>query len=168
MAGKPKRMSLVKQILRMHHQGKGYKTIAKALQVSKNTVKSYVGKVKISRIPIASLLALENPELEAALLSGNPAYRDERYLPLKEKLDYYLKELKKTGVNRVVLWEEYKSEHSENHYCYSQFCSVLRQHKLAGKPSLVLEHHLGDKLYIDFAGKPLSYIDRQTGEEIQV
>lgn len=168
MAGKPKRMSLVKQLLRMHKAGKGYKTIARSLNVSKNTVKSYVDKVKISRIPIASLLALEDPELEAALLSGNPAYRDERYLPLKEKLDDYLKELKKTGVNRVVLWEEYKTEHSENHYCYSQFCSVLRQHKLAGKPSLVLEHHPGDKLYIDFAGKPLSYIDRQTGEEIQV
>lgn len=76
MAGKPKRMSLVKQILRMYHQGKGYKTIARSLSVSKNTVKSYVGKVKISRIPIASLLTLEDPELEAALLSGNPAYRD--------------------------------------------------------------------------------------------
>lgn len=168
MAGKPKRMSLVKQILRMHYQGKGHKTIARALNVSKNTVKSYVGKVKISRIPIASLLALEDPELEAALLSGNPAYRDERYLVLKEKLDYYHRELKKTGVNRVVLWEEYKAEHPDHHYCYSQFCVVLRQHKIAGKPSSILEHHPGDKLYIDFAGKPLSYIDKQTGEEINV
>ena len=168
MAGKPKRMSLIKQILRMHYQGKGYKTIARALNVSKNTVKSYVGKVKVSRIPIASLLALEDPELEAALLSGNPAYRDERYLVLKEKLDYYHRELKKTGVNRVVLWEEYKAEHPDHHYCYSQFCVVLRQHKIAGKPSSILEHHPGDKLYIDFAGKPLSYIDKQTGEEINV
>ena len=45
---------------------------------------------------------------------------------------------------------------------------VLRQHKIAGKPSSVLEHHPGDKLYIDFAGKPLSYVDKQTGEEINV
>lgn len=30
MAGKPKRMSLVKQILRMHYQGKGFKTIARS------------------------------------------------------------------------------------------------------------------------------------------
>ena len=152
----------------MHHQGKGYKTIARALRVSKNTVKNYVGKVKVSRIPIASLLALEDPQLQPALLSGNPAYRDERYIPLKEKLDYYIRELKKTGVNRVVLWQEYKAEHPSNHYCYSQFCAVLRQHQIAGKPSLVLEHHPGDKLYIDFAGKPLSYIDKETGEQISV
>jgi len=33
---------------------------------------------------------------------------------------------------------------------------------------MVLEHHPGDKLFIDFAGKKLSYIDRQTGEIIPV
>lgn len=168
MAGKPKRMSLVKQLLRMHHQGKGHKTIARALGVSKNTVKNYVVKVKVGRIPIEALLSLEDPELEAALLSGNPAYRDTRYQPLKDKLDHYAKELKKVGVNRMVLWEEYKTEHSPDHYCYSQFCLILRQHIKVSKPSLSLEHRPGDKLYIDFAGKPLSYIDKETGEEISV
>ena len=133
MAGKPKRMSLVKQLLRMRHQGKGYKTIARTLGVSKNTVKNYVAKVNVSRIPIITLLALEDPELEASLLSGNPAYRDARYQPLKEQLDYYTKELNKVGVTRMVLWEEYKSVSPENHYCYSQFCCVLRQHLQSGE-----------------------------------
>lgn len=31
---------------------------------------------------------------------------------------------------------------------------------------MVLEHRAGEKLFIDFAGKTLSYIDRDTGEEI--
>lgn len=161
-------MSLVKQILRMHHQGKGHKTIARALGTSKNTVKSYINKVKIGRFPIASLLALEDPELEAALFSGNPAYRDPRHAVLKTQLDHYEKELKRTGVNRMLLWEEYRAGHPAEHYCYSQFCTILRQHRIAAKPSMVLEHRPGDRLYIDFAGKPLSYIDRQTGEEIKV
>lgn len=168
MAGTPKRMSLVKQLLRMHSQGKGIKTIARSLQMSKNTVKSYIKKVEVSRTPLSSLLALEDPELEAALLAGNPAYRDLRYEPLKKRLDYYTKELKKVGVTRLVLYEEYKADHPSSYYCYSQFCAVLRQHKVAGKPSMVLEHHPADKLYIDFAGKPLSYIDKDTGEEIKV
>lgn len=119
MAGKPTRMSLVKQLLRMHSSGKGIKTIARELQISKNTVKSYVKRVAVSRIPLSSLLALEDPELEAALLAGNPAYRDLRYEPLKKRLDYYIKELGKVGVNRVVLWEEYKAAHPTSHYCYS-------------------------------------------------
>tara|TARA_R110002049_G_C9131886_1_gene559067 strand:- start:1495 stop:1941 length:447 start_codon:yes stop_codon:yes gene_type:complete len=148
MAGKPKRMSLVKQLLRMHHNGKGYKTIARTLSMSKNTVKSYVSKVKASRIPIADLLALEDPELEAAVLAGNPAYKDERYEPIKQKLGYYTKELKRVGVTRLILWEEYKTEFSPNHYCYSQFCVLLRQYQYSSKPSMVLEHHAADKLYL--------------------
>jgi transposase/uncharacterized protein YeaO (DUF488 family) len=168
MAGKPTRMSLVKQLLRMHQKGKGYKTIARTLSVSKNTVKSYVLKVKESRIPIEELLNLEDPILEKALLAGNPAYKDERYEPLKEKLDYYIKELKKVGVTRTLLWEEYKAEFAPNHYCYSQFCELLRQYRRSSKPSMVLEHYPGDKLYIDYAGKKLSYIDIDTGEVIYV
>jgi len=168
MAGKPKRMSLVKQLLRMHHNGKGYKTIARTLSVSKNTVKSYVSKVKVSRIPIKELLSLEDPELEAALLAGNPAYKDDRYEPLKQRLEYYNEELKRVGVTRMILWEEYKAEFTPNYYCYSQFCVQLRQYQYSSKPSMILEHQAGDKLYIDYAGKKLSYIDKNTGEDIFV
>src|SRR5690606_8681646 len=37
-----------------------------------------------------------------------------------------------------------------------------------GKPSMVMNHQPGDKLYLDYAGKKLSYIDKETGEEIFV
>ncbi len=58
MAGKPKRMSQVKQILRMHLQGKGKKTIARALSVSRNTVKEYIAKATQNPIAITELLEL--------------------------------------------------------------------------------------------------------------
>ena len=167
MAGKPKRMSQVKQILRMHLQGKGIKTIAKILCISKNTVKNYLSKALHGKVSIEALLALEDPVLETTLLAGNPAYKDERYEQLKIKLDYYTKELRRVGVNRQVLWEEYKSDFPLG-YGYSQFCYHLQQHRLVQKPSMVLDHHPGDKLFIDFAGKKLSYIDNQTGEIISV
>ncbi len=80
MAGKPKLMSLIKQLLRMHLKGDGYKTIARTLAISKNTVKRYISKVNEGRVPKKNLLALEDPELEAMFFSGNPAYRDLRYL----------------------------------------------------------------------------------------
>jgi transposase len=37
---------------------------------------------------------------------------------------------------------------------------------LASKPSMVLQHKAGEKLYIDFAGKKLPYIDPHSGELI--
>lgn len=167
MAGKPKRMSQVKQILRLHQQGMGIKTIAKTLLISKNTVRGYLRKADTDSLPVTALLALEDPELERKLWSGNPAYKDERYEYLKTQLDYFSKELKKTGVTRQLLWEEYKTGNL-NPYSYGQFCWHLQQYLRSGKPSMVLEHKPGDKLYIDYAGKPLFYIDRATGEEIAV
>ena len=139
-------MSLVKQLLKMYHNGNGYKTIARTLSVSKNTVKSYVLKVKQSSVSIEDLLKLEDPILEKMLLPGSPAYKDNRYEVLKEKLEYYSKELKKVGVTRMLLWEEYKAEFSPDYYRYSQFCEFLRQYRRSSKPSMVLEHHPGDKL----------------------
>ena len=167
MAGKPKVMSQVKQILRMHNQGKGIKTIAKALSISKNTVKGYVRKAKMSSLSLEAILALEDPVLEGNLWPGNPAYKDERYEQIKSQLGYYRKELKKVGVTRMVLWEEYKAGHP-NPYSYTQFCYHLQQYLHSSKPSMVLNHKAGDKLYVDFAGKLLSYIDRATGEIIKV
>ena len=42
MAGKPKPMSQIKQLLQLYKQGKGKKTIARSLNISKNTVKVYL------------------------------------------------------------------------------------------------------------------------------
>jgi len=167
MAGKPKPMSQVKQILRMHYKGIGIKTIARNLQISKNTVKDYLRKVEDSKVSIPDLLNLEDPILEKKLFSGSPSYKDERYEVLKNQLDYCNKELKKVGVTRRVLYEEYSSNQL-NPYSYSQFCYHLQQHLKSSKPSMVLTHHPGDKLYIDFAGKKLSYIDKNNGEVIHV
>lgn len=41
MAGKPKRMSQIKQLIRLYQGGSGIKTIARILGMSKNTVRSF-------------------------------------------------------------------------------------------------------------------------------
>lgn len=165
MAGKPKSMSQIKQLLRLYKRGKGKKEIARSLGVSKNTVKSYLNKLEQAKMDIDSLLALEDPVLEAKFHPGNPAYKDGRFEHLKSRLDYYVRELKRTGVTQQLLWDEYIADYPEG-YSRSQFCFHLSQHLLASKPSMVLQHKPGEKLYIDFAGKKLSYIDPHTGELI--
>src|SRR5690554_1490584 len=92
MAGKPKPMSQVKQILRMRLKGKGIRTNARDLQISKNTVKEYIRKVETSNVSVNQLLKLEVPVLERKLLSGNPSYEDERYEHLKNRFKYFAKE----------------------------------------------------------------------------
>ena len=167
MAGKPKRMSQIKQLLRLHESGKSKKEIARVLGISKNTVKSYLFKAAHTGSCIDELMSLEDPELEAKFFAGNPSYKDNsRYALLKKDIDYYISELQKTGVNKRLLWEEYRMAHPDG-YGYSQFCYHLSQQKIASNPSMVLSHLPGEKLYIDFAGKTLSYTDADTGEIIE-
>lgn len=167
MAGKPKRMSIIKQLIYLHRQGMGKKTIANKLGISKNTVKSYLYKIESGGFDTSTLLSLEAPELEAKLFAGTPSYKEQnRYEHLVSRLPYYAKELNKTGVTQYLLWQEYLEENPDG-YRKTQFCHHLNQYLRTQKPTMVLQHKAGEKLFIDFAGKPLSYIDKSTGEIIQ-
>lgn len=163
MAGKPKRMGQIKQLIRLYSQGHGKRTIARELGISKNTVKAYIQKIVDSPLSTESLLALDEPLLEAQLFAGTPSYKEQQYLSIADDLDYYAGELKKTGVTRKVLWEEYLQKYPDG-YRYTQFCHHLGQYLLKKNPSMVLQHNPGEKLFIDFAGKTMSYVDRETGE----
>jgi transposase len=172
MAGKPTNMSQIKQLLMLQEQGKGIKTIARAIGISKNTVRGYLQKLdalsskRDKPLTIQQLIHLPEPELEAIFHAGNPAYKDDRYTHLKGRISYYISELKKIGVTKKLLWQEYKAANTDG-YSYAQFCFHLQQMLIASKPSMVLHHKAGDKLFIDFAGKKLSYINRHTGEVIE-
>jgi len=166
MAGKPKRMSQVKQLLRLHKQGNSIKAIARTLEVSKNTVKVYLEKVKQSSLSIDALLDIDDFELEKKFHSGNPAYKDLRYEQLKNNLNYYVSELGKKGVTRQLLWEEYK-EGNPKGYARTQFFYHLSQQINASNPTMVLGHKPAEKLYIDFAGKTFPYTDPHSGEVVQ-
>ncbi len=47
--------------------------------------------------------------------------KDNRY-----QMPYFLSELKRTGVTRLLLWEEYRKE-SIDPFRYTQFCILLKQ-----------------------------------------
>jgi len=166
MAGKPKPMSQIKQLLRLHKRGVKIKPIARETGLSKNTVKTYLSKLTSLKFSIEDLLLMDDPILEKLFFSGNPAYKDTRYDALKAEFPYFEQELKKTGVSKYVLWEEYRQKEAET-YGYSQFCHHLYAYLKNKKPSLHLEHLPGEKLFVDFAGKTLSYIRKDTVELVE-
>ncbi len=113
------------------------------------------------------LLALEDPVLEAKFHAGNPAYKDNvRYQTLKTELDFYKRELHRTGVTRKLLWEEYRLA-NVNGYSYTQFCFHISQQDIASRRSMVMNHKPGEKLFVDFAGKKMSYVDKVSGEIVR-
>lgn len=165
MAGKTRPMSQIKQLLQLYKQGMKLNTIARTLGISRNTVKSYLHKLSLQKVDIDMLLKLDDPILEVRFHAGNPAYLDGRFEYFQSRLAYYESELKRKHVTRRILWQEYRSEQVQG-YGYTQFCYHLSQQLIARKPTMVLNHNPGEKLFVDFAGDRLSYIDPQTGEII--
>jgi len=162
MAGKLLNMSKVKQIIRLKENGIGLRTISRSLGVSRNTIKKYLQQIEANGYLIKDLLSKEDEELE--LLFSNPDQTSQaRYEDLQKMFPYIEKELKRTGVTRWILWGEYKEKHPDG-YSYPHFCSFLRQWTDTKGATMHFEHTPADKMFIDFAGKKLHWVDRKTGE----
>ena len=125
MADKTRPMSQSKQLIRLHKENYPIKTIAGLLSIRKNTVKTYLKKVSVLNLPHDIILEIEDPILDGMLSSGNPAYSDQLFEYLKERLSYFEKEMLKTGVNRKLLWSKYLVANPQG-YQYSQFYFHLR------------------------------------------
>ncbi len=73
-------------------------------------------------------------------------------------------ELKRKGVTRLLLWQEYAEANPGSHYQYTQFCHYHRQWCARLKLSMRQTHRAGEKMFVDYAGQTAPVIDRSTGE----
>ena len=166
MAGKTIIMSKLKQIIRLRNDGVALQRIAKAIDISRNTVKKYLRLIEVKGLAVEQLLQLEDNELEALLEDPDPSDQ-QRLASLSTMFPYIEKELGRTGVTRWILWGEYKQRYPDG-FSYSRFCDHFKQYKISRSATLRFEYEAGDKLFIDFTGKRLSVIDPSTGEVDEV
>lgn len=169
MAGTTKGMNMIKQLLRLHLHGDSNRSIATALGINKETVNRYVQLAKSDSMHIEDLLRLDDPVLEHRMSGGSPAYPDDRFEVFKILLPYLQEQMKQPHVTLKLLWEEYREKHPDG-YSLTQFRFHYRQNVKAQKPSTVLRDRYlpGEKLFIDFAGDTMEYVDVETGEIIKV
>src|SRR6202790_4920544 len=73
------------------------------------------------------------------------------------------RELKRPGVNLMVLWEEYREAHPDG-YGYSRFCDLYREFERRLSPVMRQHHVAGDKVFVDYSGKKIAIVDPSTGE----
>src|SRR5215469_12576920 len=165
MAGKLVVMSKIKQLLRLHQSGVSNRKIAHELGMDKGTVCDYIRKFKRGGISMEALLLLDDPVLEGKFSAGTAAYPDKRFDDFKTLLPNLEKELGRKHVTRYLLWQEYLTQYPAG-YRYTQFCFHLNQQLVARNPTAILTHVAGEKLFVDFAGDTMEYVDIQTGEVI--
>lgn len=152
----------IKQLLLLKSKHKSNRDIAKEIGIDRNTVNGYVQKLNSSGYNYKYLLELDENELQG-LFPSKEAMDKDRYTALHELFPGYVNELKKPGCTRQHLWHKYKQEHID-YYSYSQFCQLFSDWMESKKVSGKLNHVAGEKLFIDYAGKKLHIIDKETGE----
>ncbi|GHT51717.1 integrase [Bacteroidia bacterium] len=103
-------------------------------------------------------------------VSENKYAKSERQAALEKLLPELCKRLKRKGVTKADLFEEYRTQHPQG-YRISRFNEVLNLYLESKRPIMHIEHKAGDKMYVDFTGQRLSLTDKsgnQTSVEVFV
>ena len=161
MPNKKKDMLTIRQLIRLKCQGNSHKLITKQLGISRTTVIDYVRQLEASGLSWQQLDEIDDAAL--AVILGTGSENNDRYRHLLNFFPYMEKELKRRGVTRQLLWKEYKADESDP-YAYSQFCYHYQQWSRSVHATAPMPHKSGDKLFVDFSGDKLPFIDATTGE----
>jgi transposase len=149
--------------MRLKHQCHlSERAISRALNLSRPVIAQYLRDIAHSGLSYDEIQLMDDDSL-TEVLTGSKNSKSERYLRLTKQFDYFAKELKRTGVTLQLLWQEYRAEDPDG-YSYTQFCYHFQVWRSSCELTMHLEQKAGDKMFADFTGKKLTFIDRQTGE----
>ena len=156
-------MRKLRDILRLRlDAGLSYRQISASTKVSVGTIGTLINKA--NELTLSWPLAVDMDDQQLAQLFYPNA--DTAYAPRCEVPDWTTvhQELKRKGVTRQLLWEEYAQQYPNRCYSYSQFCERYQHWFKKQRRSMRQVHKAGDKLFIDYAGQTVSIIDGHSGE----
>lgn len=160
-------MSNIRHILRLHSQNQTQSEIITQTGIPRKILKKYLKDFNKNGLSFTEINELSDEDLTELFVKPEEDQLSVKVQTLHKLFPTIDKELKKKGVTRKLLWEEYKRKHPDG-VGKSQFNMYFSLWKSRIIPSMRKEHKAGDKLYIDFAGEKLSFTDKQTGETIPV
>jgi len=137
------------------------RAIARACGVSNATVWDALKRFEAAGLSWPLPEGVGDAELEARLYrppgTRAPDSREPDWAHVHEELRTH------KHVTLQLLWTEYREAHPDG-YGYSYFCQHYRA--FLGRIDVVMrqQHRAGEKLFVDWAGDTMPYIDPQTGE----
>ena len=155
-------MRRLRDLLRLKYaQGLSSRAIASSLSISKGAVGAYLSRVRAAGLSWPLPPELDDDALELLLFPGQVCSRvPERPVPDRGAV---VRELRRKGVTRALLWEEYRAAYPEG-YGYAWFCEHYEAWKGRVRPTMRQTHLGGDKVFIDFSGDGIEIVDPLTGE----
>lgn len=154
-------MSDIKEILRLKFEcGLSTRKIDACTGVKRSTVSDILARFESSGL----IWPLPKDCTDKALMHA--IYQDKPINPDKVMPDFAqcFLELKRKGMTKRLLWEEYVEQYQARAYRYSQFCDLYLRWSKMQKRSMRQTHRAGDKLFIDYCGPTIPVVNPDTGE----
>lgn len=142
--------------------------IAELLQCHAGTVRRYRARLQELQLTWSAILLLDDVQLLNKINDGREKGRKNFLLP---DWNYIERELRRVGVTRGLLYEEYRSVVAPPGLVLlssRHFLRKLEEHQ--SKSDLVMRQDRkgGEKIFVDFSGKTLAYTDPATGEKVKL
>ena len=162
MAAERLSMRKLRELFRLRFEaGLSTREIAASLNVGNGTVCDYLGRARVAKPPWPLPPELDDDAaLTALLFPGEGKAAADRPEPDWARIHA---ELKKKGVTKQLLWQEYLETHPGG-YQYSRFCERYGRWLQSASVTMRQEHRAGDKSFVDFSGDGVQVVDAVTGE----
>jgi transposase len=167
MANKTIDMSKIRKVIKFHHNGKSKLFISNYLSLSRNTVKKYISHFKVLDISFEELNKKSDSELESIFSQKTVECISPKLQELYNFFPKMERELNKVGVTVHLMWEKYFELYPDG-FKSSQFRTHYKTWSKRVNPVMHMTHKAGDKMYVDYAGKTLSIVDKLSGEVKEV
>jgi len=153
-------MRKISEMLRQRHDLKrSYRDISKSLNISVGTISDYLSRAKAAGISWPLPPISEDALHEKLFLPTlNPTTKK-----TPPDWEWAHRELRKKGVTLLLLWREYREIYPDG-YGYTNFCNQYRAYAKQLSPVMRQTHKAGEKIFVDYAGTKIPWIDPHTGE----
>lgn len=151
-------MHIIKDILRLTSAGLSQRQIARALRISTGTIANYQQAARRTGLSWPLPSELDDTALGRLLWPESSPPANTHTKPMPDWSEIH-QQLKRKGVTRQLLWEEYCHQHPDTHYRYTQFCERYNQWLKRQKLSLRQTHIAGEKLFVDYCGPTIPIVN---------
>jgi transposase len=163
MSAKRTAMRKLREVLRLRYSaGLSIRQISTSTKISVGSIQNVLKQAEQQNLSWPLPEDLDDQTLALKFYPSSDAHSSPKYQQLAWP-EVHL-ELKKKGVTKQLLWEEYAQQYPNRCYSYSQFCARYSTWLKKQKRSMRQAHRAGEKLFIDYAGPTMPVVCASSGE----
>ena len=156
-------MRQIREVLRLHFEsGRSIRQINASTKTSVGAIQKLLKQARELNLSWPLPGDLDDVRLAALFYPTTDTATSKRLVVPEWKTLH--QELKRKGMTKQLLWEEYCQTYPTRCYSYSQFCDLYARWSKRQKRSLRQLHKAGEKVFVDYAGLTIPVIDPRTGE----